>query len=27
MSMGIVIKGLNAKYFGRELDFYHEFIP
>lgn len=27
MSLGIVIKGLNAKYFGRELDFYHEFIP
>jgi len=27
MSIGIVIKGMNAKYFGRELDFYHEFIP
>jgi V-type H+-transporting ATPase subunit a len=27
MSLGIIIKGMNAKYFGRELDFYHEFIP
>jgi V-type H+-transporting ATPase subunit a len=27
MSLGIVVKGLNAKFFGREYDFYHEFIP
>jgi V-type H+-transporting ATPase subunit a len=27
MSLGIIIKGVNAKYFGRDLDFYHEFIP
>ena len=27
MSLGIIIKGFNAKYFGRDLDFYHEFIP
>lgn len=27
MSMGIVLKGLNALHFNRKLDFYHEFIP
>lgn len=27
MSIGIIIKGMNANYFGRDLDFYHEFIP
>lgn len=27
MTLGIIVKGLNSKYFGRELDFYHEFIP
>lgn len=27
MSMGIVLKGLNALHFNRKLDFYHEFVP
>ena len=27
MSLGILLKGLNALHFNRKLDFYHEFIP
>jgi len=27
MSIGIILKGLNALHFNRKLDFYHEFIP
>mmetsp|Transcript_25717 Transcript_25717/g.39549 ORF Transcript_25717/g.39549 Transcript_25717/m.39549 type:complete len:170 (-) Transcript_25717:66-575(-) len=27
MTLGIFIKGANALYFNRKLDFYHEFIP
>lgn len=27
MMMGLVQKGINARYFGNKLDFVHEFIP
>lgn len=27
MLMGIICKGCNALYFGKELDFKHEFVP
>jgi V-type H+-transporting ATPase subunit a len=27
MTLGIVVKGLNAWHFGRKHDFYHEFLP
>jgi V-type H+-transporting ATPase subunit a len=27
MTLGLVLKGLNAIHFGRMYDFYHEFLP